>query len=47
LKHAKNELETAVLKTNTFFNDIWPDLRSKIESENSSQFKEIEKIKLK
>jgi mRNA-degrading endonuclease RelE of RelBE toxin-antitoxin system len=47
LKHAKNELETAVLKTNTFFNDTWPDLRSKIESENSSQFKEIEKIKLK
>ena len=47
MKHAKNELETAVLKTNTFFNDVWPDLRSKIESENSSQFKEIEKIKLK
>ena len=47
MKHAKNELETAVLKTNTFFNDVWPDLRAKIELENSSQFKEIEEIKLK
>ena len=45
LKHAKNELNAALLKTNAFFSEIWPALRTKIESENSSQFKEIEEIK--
>jgi hypothetical protein len=46
LKHAKNELNAAVLKTNAFFSEIWPALRTKIESENSSQFKEIDRFQL-
>ena len=31
INHAKKELENALTKTNSFFNEKWPVLRSKIE----------------
>ena len=47
LDHAKEELRTAVVKTNTFFKEVWPVLRAKIEAEDASQFKEVNEIKVK
>ena len=47
LDHAKEELRTAVVKTNTFFKEVWPVLRAKIEAEDASQFKEVDEIKVK
>ena len=47
LNHAKEELRIAVVKTNTFFKEVWPVLRAKIEAEDASQFKEVDEIKVK
>tara|TARA_B110000483_G_scaffold89364_1_gene110328 strand:+ start:9529 stop:12687 length:3159 start_codon:yes stop_codon:yes gene_type:complete len=44
LKHAKEELAVAVNKTNAFFKEVWPELKAKIEAENTSQFKEVKEI---
>ena len=44
LKHAKEELAVAVKKTNAFFKEVWPELKAKIEAENTSQFKEVKEI---
>ena len=44
LKYAKEELAVAVKKTNAFFKEVWPELKAKIEAENTSQFKEVKEI---
>ena len=46
MNHAKKELENALIKTNSFFNEKWPALRSKIEKKNISQFKETKDFNL-
>ena len=46
INHAKKELENALTKTNSFFNEKWPVLRSKIEKKNISQFKETKDFNL-
>ena len=46
MNHAKKELEDALIKTNSFFNEKWPALRSKIEKKDVSQFKEIKEFNL-
>ena len=46
INHAKKELENALTKTNSFFNEKWPALRSKIEKKNISQFKETKDFNL-
>jgi hypothetical protein len=46
LKHAKDELDAALNKTNKFFVEVWPELKSKVEAENASRFKEVKQIKL-
>ena len=46
LKHAKDELNAALNKTNKFFEEVWPELKSKVEAENASRFKEVKQIKL-
>ena len=47
MKHAKEELESTLIKTNKFFNNVWPALRKKIEEKNISQFKETKQINIK
>ncbi|MGB2341052.1 MAG: WD40/YVTN/BNR-like repeat-containing protein [Flavobacteriaceae bacterium] len=46
LQHAKDELDTALEKTNTYFKEVWPSLRTQIEDLDSSRFKEIKLIDL-
>jgi hypothetical protein len=46
LQHAKDELETALEKTNAYFKEVWPFLRTQIEDLDSSRFKEIKSIDL-
>ena len=46
LQHAKDELETALEKTNAHFKEVWPSLRTQIEDLDSSRFKEIKSIDL-
>ena len=47
MKHAKEELESTLIKTNKFFDDMWPAIRKKIEEKNISQFKETKQINIK
>ena len=46
MNHAKKELEDALIKTNSFFNEKWPALRSKVEKKDVSQFKETKEFNL-
>jgi hypothetical protein len=46
LQHAKEELGVAIGQTNTFFKEVWPLLKSKIEVEDASRFKEIQELSI-
>ena len=46
LQHAKEELGVAIEQTNTFFKEVWPSLKSKIEAEDASRFKEIQELSI-
>lgn len=46
LQHAKDELEAALEKTNKYYKEVWPSLRTQIEGVDSSRFKEIKQIDL-
>ena len=46
LQHAKEELGVAIGQTNTFFKEVWPLLKSKIEAEDASRFKEIQELSI-
>lgn len=46
IKQAKDELEGALQKTNSFFVTEWPEYRSKVEKIEIAPFKETEPIKL-
>ena len=46
LQHAKDELEAALEKTNKYYKEVWPYLRTQIEGIDSSRFKEIKQIDL-
>tara|TARA_B100000767_G_scaffold275771_1_gene315352 strand:+ start:2049 stop:5240 length:3192 start_codon:yes stop_codon:yes gene_type:complete len=46
LQHAKDELEIALEKTNTYYKKVWPSLRAQIEDLDSSRFKEVKLIDL-
>ena len=46
LLHAKEELGVAIEQTNTFFKEVWPSLKSKIEAEDASRFKEIQELSI-
>ena len=46
LQHAKEELGVAIEQTNTFFKEVWPLLKSKIEAEDASRFKEIQELSI-
>ncbi len=46
IKQAKDALEDALEKTNTFFNDDWKPYQTKMEELQTSPFKEIETFKL-
>lgn len=40
LEHAREDLKTALEKTNAFFKEQWEDLKSKIEAVQLSEFEE-------
>ena len=46
LQHAKEELEVAIEQTNNFYKEVWPVLKSKIEAEDTSRFKEIQELSI-
>ena len=46
LQHAKEELEVAIEQTNNFYKEVWPVLKSKIEAEDASRFKEIQELSI-
>ncbi len=46
LQHAKEELEVAIEQTNSFYKKVWPLLKSKIEAEDASRFKEIQELSI-
>ena len=46
LQHAKEELEVAIKQTNNFYKEVWPVLKSKIEAEDASRFKEIQELSI-
>ena len=46
LQHAKEELGVAIEQTNTFFKKVWPLLKTKIEAEDASRFKEIQELSI-
>ena len=46
LQHAKEELGVAIEQTNTFFKEVWPLLKTKIEAEDASRFKEIQELSI-
>jgi len=46
LQHAKEELEGAIEQTNNFYKEVWPVLKSKIKAEDTSRFKEIQKLSI-
>ena len=46
MQHAKNDLNAALEKTNTFFNDDWKIYQSAMESLKASPFKEINQFKI-
>jgi hypothetical protein len=46
IQHAKDELSSALYKTNTFFTDEWNSYKSKMEGLNLSPFKEIKTFKM-
>ena len=46
LQHAKEELEVAIEQTNNYYKEVWPVLKSKIEAEDTSRFKEIQELSI-
>ncbi|MDA0793814.1 MAG: hypothetical protein O3C13_04220 [Bacteroidetes bacterium] len=40
MEHAREDLKTALEKTNAFFKEQWVDLKSKIEAVQLSEFEE-------
>lgn len=45
MKHAKDQLDSALKETNNFFVTEWTEYKSKMERVNISPFKEIETFK--
>jgi len=39
-------LEVAIEQTNNFYKEVWPVLKSKIEAEDASRFKEIQELSI-
>ena len=46
IQHAKDELSSALDKTNSFFTDEWNPYKSKMEGLNLSPFKETKTFKM-
>ena len=46
MKHLKEELDDALIKTNSFFESEWVEFKSNVEKQTIPIFKEVENIKL-